>query len=229
MEAIERLRGGLIVSCQAPDDSPLNEPRVIAAMAQAAELAGAVGVRINGPQNIRAVRAAVGLPIIGLYKIRTQGEEVYITPTFESATAVREAGADIIALDATGRPHPGGCSSEELIRRVRRELGCAVMADVAALAEGVSAAAAGADLVGTTLFGYTGETRGLPLPGLDLLAELVRAIAAPVICEGGIQEPAQVQEAFRLGAFAVVVGTALTGIEARVRLFATAAKTRQSS
>ncbi len=222
MEILERLRGGVIVSCQAPDDSPLNQPQVIAAMAAAAEHAGAAGVRINRPENIRAVRAAVRIPILGIYKQRAEGQEVYITPSFEAAAAVRQAGADIVTLDATTRPRPGGISAARLIERIRRELGCPVMADVAACAEGVAAAHAGADLVATTLFGYTRETLGAPLPALDLLSELACA-AVRAVCEGGIQQPAQVEEAFRRGAFAVVVGTAITGIESRVRLFSVAA------
>lgn len=220
LKIVELLRGGLVVSCQAPENSPLDNPKIIAALARAAETAGAVAVRINGPKNIRAARAAVRIPIVGIYKQRAKGREVYITPTFEAAAAVRRAGADIVALDATSRPRPGDATAAQLIARVRRELRCAVMADVASLADGVAAAAAGADLVATTLFGYTRDTAGRPLPGFDLLAELVRAIKAQVVCEGGINQPAQVAEAFRRGAFAVVVGTAITGIEARVRLFA---------
>ena len=215
MQVVDQLRGGLIVSCQAPPGSPLENPQVIAAMAAAAERAGAVAVRINGPANVRAVRAAVRIPILGIYKRR--GQEVVITPTFEDACAVREAGADLIALNATARARP--C---ELIARIQRELACPVMADIATCAEGIAATQAGAALVATTLYGYTEGTSGCQLPGLDLVEELARSITAPVVCEGGVSQPDQVAEAFRRGAFAVVVGTAITGMEARVRLFASA-------
>jgi len=213
---LDRLRGGLIVSCQAPPGSPLENPQVIAAMAAAAKRAGAVGVRVNGPENVRAVRSAVRIPILGIYKRR--GQEIVITPTFEDAAAIREAGADLIALDATARARPA-----ELIRRVQGELGCPVMADISTCVEGIAASEAGATLVATTLFGYTEGTSGSQLPGLDLVEELVRSQPAPVVCEGGVSQPDQVAEALRRGAFAVVVGTAITGIEARVRLFVAAA------
>jgi N-acylglucosamine-6-phosphate 2-epimerase len=144
---------------------------------------------------------------------------VVITPTFEDAREVREAGADLIALDATVRAH-----AAELIRRVQCELACPVMADIATCAEGIAAAQAGAALVATTLYGYTEGTSGSLLPGLDLIDQLARSVTVPVVCEGGVSEPAQVAEAFRKGAFAVVVGTAIAGIEARVRLFASAAQ-----
>jgi N-acylglucosamine-6-phosphate 2-epimerase len=213
MELLDQLRGGLIVSCQAPPGSPLENPQVIAAMAAAAERAGAAGVRINGPANVQTVRAAVKIPIIGIYKRR--GQEIVITPTFEDAQAVREAGADLIALDATGRAR-----AADLIRRVQSELLCPVMADIATAGEGRAAAQAGASLIATTLYGYTSDTSDARLPGLDLVEAL--AGVAGVVCEGGVASPEQVAEAFRRGAFAVAVGTAITGIEARVRMFASA-------
>lgn len=219
MELLDRLRGGLIVSCQAPAGSPLDNPAVIAAMAAAAERAGAVAVRVNGPENVRATRAAVRIPILGIYKRRRPDYEVYITPSFEDARDVREAGADLVALDATARRRPGGVAAAELIARVSRELACPVMADIATCAEGVAAAKAGAALVATTLCGYTRETSGHLLPALDLVVELARTVTAPVVCEGGVASPEQLAEAFRRGAFAVVVGTAITGIEAQVHRF----------
>ena len=216
VELLEKLRGGLIVSCQAPEGSPLDRPLVIAAMAAAAERAGAVAVRINGPDNVRATRAAVRIPILGIYKKRRPDYEVYITPAFEDAREVRLAGADLVALDATCR------ADGSLIRRVSVELGCPVMADIATCAEGVAAAKAGAALVATTLCGYTRETSGRPLPALDLVQELAQMVTAGVVAEGGVALPEQLAEAFRRGAFAVVVGTAISGLEALARRFATA-------
>ena len=221
---IERLRGGLIVSCQAPEGSPLDCPEIIAALAAAAESGGAVGVRINRPENIRSVRAAVRVPIVGIYKRARPGLEVYITPDWEAAREVADAGADIIALDATPRRAGHYDAVAELIAAVHSRLARPVMADIATVAEGRAAAGAGAELVATTLFGYTLETQGLQRPGLELVRELARVISVPVVCEGGVQTPEQLVAAFAAGAFAVVVGTALTGIEDRVKQFAKAAR-----
>lgn len=222
MNPVERLRGGLIVSCQAPEGSPLDRPEIIAALAAAAERGGAVGVRINGPENIRCVRAAVRIPVIGIHKQVRPGSEVYITPDWEAARAVAEAGADIVALDATAR-RPGGYRAvAQLIADIRERLGQPVMADVATVEDGRAAANAGAELVATTLFGYTAETQVAALPGLELVRCLVTMLSVPVVCEGGIQSPGQLAAAFAAGAYAVVVGTAITGIEARIREFSAA-------
>ncbi len=215
---VEALRGGLVVSCQSPMDSPLHEPEVIAAIAQASVNQGALGVRIDTPAHVAAVRRRVGVPIIGLWKRQFEGSEVYITPQFEQAVAIAEAGADIIAIDATLRPRPGGETLEDLIQRIRQELGKPVMADVDTLEGAIVALKAGVDLVGTTLFGYTTETRQHKPPGFELLQQLV-AQGTPAICEGGISSPQMARQALDLGAYAVVVGTAITGIDAQVKAY----------
>ncbi|MBW4697487.1 MAG: N-acetylmannosamine-6-phosphate 2-epimerase [Aphanocapsa lilacina HA4352-LM1] len=219
MKDLSALRG-LIVSCQAPEGSPLRDPTIIAAMAATAVLNGAVAVRIESPEHIRAVRARVDVPIVGLWKRPDADSPVYITPTFGDAAAVAQSGADIVAIDATGRTRPGGESLAELIGRIHRELDRPVLADVATVAEGEAAARLGADIVVTTLCGYTEATLGTPLPALDLLGALAGRLTVPVWCEGGVQSPEQVALAFARGARAVVVGTALTGLDARVRAFA---------
>lgn len=216
---IEALRGGLVVSCQAPVDSPLHEPEVIAAIAQASVNQGAVGVRIDTPAHVAAVRRRVGVPIIGLWKRQFEGSEVYITPQFEQAVAIAEAGADIIAIDATLRPRPGGETLEGLIQRIHTELEKPVMADVDTLEGAIVALKAGVDLVGTTLFGYTAETRQQTPPGFELLQQLVAQGMVPAICEGGISSPQMARQALDLGAHAVVVGTAITGIDAQVKAY----------
>ena len=126
---ITRLKGGLIVSCQAPAGTPLHGSQTMAAMARAVEMGGAVGIRADGPADVFAIKQTVSVPVIGIYKIHYPDAEPYITPTFESAQQIAEAGADIIALDATLRPHPGDTAANELIRRVK-ELGLPVMADI---------------------------------------------------------------------------------------------------
>lgn len=218
---VERLRGGLVVSCQAPVDSPLREPSTIAAMAQAAVMRGAVGIRLDTPEHVRAARSRLGanVPIIGLWKQTLPGSSVYITPRFADAQAIAAAGADIIAIDATWRSRPEGDTAAHLIERIHRDLGKLVMADIDTLEAAEAAAAAGADLLGTTLYGYTEETQGQTPPGWELLAQMVDRLDVPCVCEGGIASPEMARRAIDAGAFAVVVGTAITGIDLQVMAY----------
>ncbi len=210
---LQQIKGGLIVSCQAPESTPLGQPLVLAALAEAAVRGGAVGIRANLPQNIRAIREMVRVPIIGIYKHTLPDYPVYITPTFEHARAVVEAGADIVAVDATARERPEPLP--ELIRRIREELGVLVMADISTLEEGVTAAEMGADLVATTMSGYTSYTQDRRALGADiaLVAQLAQRVTVPVICEGRISSPEDARLALEAGAWAVVVGTAITAID----------------
>ncbi len=218
---IQGLRG-LVVSCQAPIDSPLHEPTVIAAMAQAAVNQGAVGVRIDTPTHVAAVRSRLDQPIIGLWKQQIPGFDVYITPEFYHAAKIAEAGADVIAIDATFRDRPNGATVAALIARIHTELNKPVMADVDSLEAAIAAVAAGADCVGTTLYGYTAETQHLSPPGFDLLTQMVKTLKIPVICEGGIASPEMARRAIELGATTVVVGTAITGIDLQVKAYRSA-------
>ncbi len=220
LNSIQALRHGLIVSCQAPVDSPLHDPLVIAAMAQAAVNQGAVGVRIDTPAHVQAVRRqSPTVPIIGLWKQQLPGSEVYITPQFHHAMAIASAGADIIAIDATLRERPGKETVDTLIAKIHDQLGKPVMADVDTIESAIAAAESGADLVGTTLYGYTTPTKHLSPPGFDLLTQLVEQLNIPAICEGGIASPQMAQQALNLGAYAVVVGTAITGIDLQVKAY----------
>jgi N-acylglucosamine-6-phosphate 2-epimerase len=221
---IQSLHHRLIVSCQAPIDSPLHDPLIIAAIAQATLKQGAVGVRLDTPEHVQAVRQCTQAPIIGLWKQQIPNYDVYITPQFHHAQAIAEAGADIIAIDATLRKRPDGETVESLIQRIHQELGKPVMADVDTLDAAIAAESAGADCVGTTLYGYTAETQDLSPPGFDLLTSLVRQLSVPVICEGGISSPQMAHRALELGAYTVVVGTAITGIDAQVKAYCTAIK-----
>ncbi len=184
---------------------------MMAAFARAAVAGGAVAIRAEGTANISAIRAAVSVPVIGLRKRQYSDSPVYITPTLEDALEVVEAGADIVALDATARPRPGNQPLAHLIGELKRR-GVLVTADVASLQEGVAAAAAGCDLVATTLSGYTGGQRAPDSPDLELVASLRQTLPAdvPVIAEGRIWTPEQAVSALSRGAFAVVVGTAIT-------------------
>ena len=245
------LRGGLIVSCQAQADEPLFGAEVMARLAVAARAGGAVGIRANTPVDVRAIRDAVpDLPLIGLFKVVVAGfEDVYITPRLEDAVAVAEAGADIIAVDATLRPHPrrnevsatrrnkvsgiaqnGGShdtfisgSAAELIREVKRVTGKLIMADVATERDAVAAAQAGADVISTTLSGYTADSPALDGPDMDLIRRLAHLhLSIPIIAEGRILAPEQARAALDAGAFAVVVGGAITRPQQIARRFADA-------
>lgn len=213
------LSRGLIVSCQAPLDSPLHDPQVIAAIASASVNQGAVAVRIDTPAHISAVRQRVQAPIVGLWKQQLPGVDVYITPQFHHAAAIAGAGADIIAIDATLRNRPDGETVVTLIERIHQELGKPVMADVDTFEAAKAAEEAGADIVATTLYGYTARTNHLKPPGFDLLTQLVKNLDVPAICEGGIASPQMARHAIDLGAYAVVVGTAITGIDNQVKAY----------
>jgi len=210
--AVARLRGRLIVSCQAASGSPMRDPAIIAALARCAERGGAGGVRIDGPVDIAAVRRAVRLPIIGIHK--TSGTSLYITPTYEAARAVVEAGADIVAVQATAERNSSPEPLPTLVARLHLEAKVPVMADVSTLDEGLAAEAAGADLVGTTMAGYTPQSRQMPGPDLELVRELARRVTIPIIAEGRIRNPVEAAAAVRAGAWAVVVGRAITMPEA---------------
>jgi N-acylglucosamine-6-phosphate 2-epimerase len=220
MTVLERLAGGLVVSVQAPRGSALDDPRVIAAMARAAQDAGAVGLRIEGEANLRAVLRRVEIPVIGLLKLAPAVDRPYLTATLAAVRAVLAAGAPIVAFDATSRPRSDGSSPEEAITAIH-EGGALAWADCAVGADGIRAVAAGAEIVATTLCGYTAETASTALPAFGLVRELAQT-GAFTVCEGGVRTPAHVREAFAAGARAVVVGTAITGLEKLVGEFAAA-------
>lgn len=205
---VEQVRGGLIVSCQALEHEPLHGAHIMARMAVAAKEGGAVAIRANSPEDIYAIKQAVDLPIIGLFKDGEAG--VYITPTLRHARAVADAGADIIALDATDRPRPDGRTLAELIADIRGQLGKPVLADVSTLDEGVAAETMGADLVAPTLSGYTEYSPGLDGPDFTLIQALVERLSVPVIAEGRIRTPEEARAALDMGVLAVVVGSAIT-------------------
>lgn len=219
------LRGGLVVSCQAAPDHPLAAPATIASLARCAEIGGAAAVRIESAADVKAVKSAVAVPVIGIRKVRAPGAPAshrpFITPTFEACAELAAAGADLIAVEATRdhRPHPDDVA--ELIARVHSELGLPVMADVSTRDEGEAAAAAGGDLVATTLSGYTTASPPRSDPDLDLLAALADSGIRAVL-EGHVRRPEQVGAAFAHGAWAVVVGTAITDPLAITRWFAAA-------
>lgn len=216
------LKGGLIVSVQAPEGSPMRHPQVIAAMAEASLRNGAIGVRLESPEHIGAVRRRCPEAlIIGLWKRSFPGSSVYITPGWKEVQAVWSAGADVVALDATARDRPDGRSLEALLKLAKTELGAPLMADVDSLENGLRAAELGCGWVGTTLYGYTEATSAAKPPGLSLLLPLREGLSSDVslICEGGIASPQIAREAMNCGADMVVVGTAITGVDLQVQAY----------
>lgn len=230
IKLLESLHGGLVVSCQATQNSPLAKPEIIAAFAKTAELNGAVGVRIDSPEHISTVKKHVKIPVLGIYKIVSAESEVYITPTFRSAREIAEAGAAIIALDATLRVRPNSETLEFIVGKIQAELDKPVMADVATFEEGLYAVEQlGVDLISTTLSGYTKETKHLTAPDFKLLEKLAKRLKIPVVSEGRLRSADDVKRAFDCGAFAVVVGNAITGIDSLVEQFANATPRRTAS
>jgi N-acylglucosamine-6-phosphate 2-epimerase len=200
--------GALIVSCQARPGNPLHGPAPMALMAKAAVDGGAAGIRANGPVDVAAIRAEVSVPIIGIYK---QGDPsgVSITPTAESAAEVVRAGADLVALDGTQRPRPDGRSLAAQIEWIHDSLGVPVLADVDSVESALAARDSGADAVATTLSGYTlGQVPHAP--DIRLVADLVAKLDCAVVAEGRYRTGTDVRAALDAGAYAVVVGTAIT-------------------
>src|SRR5699024_2556408 len=191
---ITGLAGSLIVSCQAYPGEATRDPRTMAQVAQAVRAGGASAVRAQGLEDIRAVKAAVDVPVIGIWKDGVDG--VFITPTLDHCRAVVEAGADLLALDRTLRPRFDG----------------PLMADCDNVESALAAAELGIEIIGTTLAGYTDARERPPGPDLDLLAELAGALptASVLVAEGRVHTPAHAAAARAAGAFAVVVGTAIT-------------------
>ena len=218
-EIIESIKNGLIVSCQARPGNPLRDPEIMAAMAQAAELGGAVAIRADGVRDISAIKRRVSIPIIGINKTEPSSTVPYITPDFAHAKEIADLGVEIIALDATLRHRPDGTDLGELIRRVKEELGVIVMADIATYEEGIAAARMGADIISTTLSGYTDYSPFTDDPDLELVKRLSASISAPIIAEGRYNSPALSREAIKAGAHAVVVGKAITNITFNTNLF----------
>lgn len=215
---LETIAQGVIVSVQASRGEPLDDPAIIAALSHSAVNGGARGLRLANVENIKAVRARqLGVPVIGITKpdkIPANYEElVYITPNWADVEALAEAGADIVAMDATWRERPNQEKLEEIVQKAKSTYpDLLLMADIATLKEGEMAETLGFDLVSTTLSGYTVETRDKKDAGPDfqLLEKLSEHLTIPIILEGRIWKPWEVTHAMGSGAHAVVIGSAIT-------------------
>jgi N-acylglucosamine-6-phosphate 2-epimerase len=209
----ERIRGGLIVSCQALPDEPMysGQGGIMSRFAIAAERAGAKGIRANSVRDVREIRAQVGLPVIGIIKRQIASFEPFITPTIDEVRALVGVGADIVAFDCTMRERADGLTPGEFVTRIRAEFpDLPLMADISTLQEGLAAAEAGVDLIGTTLSGWTVQSKDSPSPNFGLVARLASLTPTPVIAEGGIRTPDQAKLMLEMGALSVVVGGAIT-------------------
>lgn len=210
-EILARIKGGLIVSCQALPHEPLHSSFIMGRMAYAAYLGGAVGIRANSIVDIQEIKRTVSLPIIGIIKQDYEGSIVRITPTMKEIDALAGEGVAIIALDAHGDIRPSGETLEEMFAKARAKYPDQLfMADCASCDDAKRAEALGFDLIGTTMNGYTPDTRQTPPPNFDFMRTLAQTLSKPVIAEGGIFSPEQLRMAMAQGVHACVVGTAIT-------------------
>jgi N-acylglucosamine-6-phosphate 2-epimerase len=211
-EILDQIKGNLIVSCQALESEPLFGSELMAKMAICAKVGGGKGIRANTTADICAIKKAVDLPVIGIIKRVYEGSECYITPTMkEVKELIDQAGPEIIAVDATNRVHPDGRDGKQFIAEIKKAYpNVLLMADISTYEEGIDAVNAGADLVSTTLSGYTPYTPKRNSPDFELMAGLSADVQVPVIGEGNIWSPDEAVRAFETGVFAIVVGTAIT-------------------
>lgn len=199
----------LIVSCQALPGEALFGSDIMARMAISVAHGGACAIRANTPVDVQAIRQVVDLPIIGLYKEKLPSYDVIITPTLKHALEIAAAGADVVAVDGTHRPHPDG-DLGNLFTNIHNQSDCMIMADISTLEEGLDAEAAGADMLSTTLSGYTPYSPQQDGPDLNLVKRLAAQSKIPVIAEGRYHTPEQARQALENGALSVVVGGAIT-------------------
>ena len=218
-EVLAAIKNGLIASCQPVDDGPMDKPEIVAAMAQASVAGGAAGLRIEGVDNLKATRPLVNIPIIGIVKRDLPDSPVRITPFLQDIEELAAAGADIIAIDGTDRVRP--VDIESAVKKIR-ELGCLSMADCSNLAEGLYCQKLGADIIGSTMSGYTGGPVQTE-PDYQLVKDL-KAAGCYVMAEGRYNTPELAKTAIEIGADSVTVGSALTRLEHIVSWFADAVK-----
>ncbi|MEO1768484.1 N-acetylmannosamine-6-phosphate 2-epimerase [Candidatus Enterococcus ferrettii] len=224
---LEKLRGQVIVSCQALENEPLYSSFIMSKMALAAKEGGAAGIRANSVADITAIKQEVDLPVIGLIKRDYSDSAVYITPTIREVEELLTTSAEIVALDATKQERPNREQLPDLLAQIQ-EAGRLAMADVSTLEEAVAADKMGFDLVSTTLAGYTAYSRKTETPDFELLAEIIQQVKAPVIMEGHTDQPEQVTKALELGSFAVVVGSIITRPQVITQKYVAAAKKFQA-
>lgn len=220
----QSLARGLIVSCHAEHDPPFSRPEFVAAFGIEAERGGAAGLRVGGVEYIEAMRKGARLPIVGFIPGTYDDGSLLITPDFSDVEKLIEAKADIIAVDCTTRRRPNGLDGLEFFKQLRRRHKELLWADVSVFREGVKAAEYGADFIATTLSGYTPSTtmKDLRKPDFSLIRELSLSLTMPIVAEGRIWSPRDAALAMEEGAYAVVVGTAITRPRTLTQMFAAA-------
>ncbi|HBF6775734.1 TPA: N-acetylmannosamine-6-phosphate 2-epimerase [Clostridioides difficile] len=204
---------GLIVSCQALDNEPLYSSFIMGRMALAAKQGGAVGIRANSVSDITEIKRIVSLPIIGIIKREIYDSDVYITPTMKEVDSLVEANVDVIAMDATCNTRYGDMSIDKFFSLVKNKYpNQKFMADCASVEEALVADKLGFDYIGTTLVGYTKQTRGFKVEENDfeIIREILSKVKHPVIAEGNIDTPEKAKRVLELGCHSVVVGSIIT-------------------
>jgi N-acylglucosamine-6-phosphate 2-epimerase len=209
MQILKQVKGKLIVSCQALPEEPLHSPFIMGRMALAAKEGGAAAIRAQSVTDINEIIKVTRLPVIGLIKRNYKDSPVYITPTLLEVEELLTTACEMIALDMTKRVRPDKASLEELVKRVHKG-GRLVLADISTCEEGVQAEALGADAISTTMSGYTPYSRHLEGPDVELVRELLAKVKVPVFAEGRINTPADIKTVMEAGAFAPIVGSAIT-------------------
>lgn len=208
-KTLENIKGKLIVSCQALEDEPLHSSFIMGRMAYAAYVGGAGGIRANTVEDIKEIKKNVSLPIIGIIKKVYDNCNVYITPTIREVEALVNEGVQIIAIDATKRERPDKKDLKDFINEIKKKYpNQLIMADISSVDEALYAEEIGFDMVGTTLVGYTEYTKNFK--ALEELEKVIKTVKITVIAEGNIDTPLKAKNALELGAFAVVVGGAIT-------------------
>ena len=210
---VENLKGKLIVSCQALPDEPLHSSFIMGRMALAAKQGGAVGIRANTKEDIKEIRSQVDLPIIGIVKRDYDDSDIYITPTMKEIEELMEVRPEIIAMDATIATRPGGKNIDEFFKEVKEKYPEQLfMADCSTVDEALHADELGFDFIGTTMVGYTPQSRGDKIEANDfeILRKIVSNVKHKVIAEGNINTPQKARRVVELGAYSVVVGSIIT-------------------
>lgn len=213
MSHLENIKGRLIVSCQALPHEPLHSSFIMGRMAVAAKEGGAAGIRANSKEDIEEIRRVVDLPVIGIVKRDYPDSSIYITATMKEVDEVVSAGADIIALQATDNLRPEGKTLEQFFQEVRAKYpDQKFMADCSTVQEAVFADELGFDFIGTTMVGYTEQSKHLKIENNDfeIIREILSKVKHPVIAEGNINTPQKARRVLDLGCYSVVVGSIIT-------------------
>lgn len=213
MDNSERIKSGLIVSCQALPEEPLHSSFIMGRMALAAKEGGAIGIRANTKEDILEIKKQVNLPVIGIVKKDYPDSAVYITPTMAEVRDLIEAEVDIIALDATSAKRPGGIDLKEFVTLIKEEYpNQKLMADCSTVSEALYADELGFDFIGTTLVGYTPQSQDLKIETNDfeIIRDILKKVKKPVIAEGNIDTPEKAKRVLELGCYSVVVGSMIT-------------------